>query len=140
MDGIPLTPTLSPSEGERETYAPSPRGPATEGSSITSENFTGRTLLFPSYEPSNSQVQTFVAYATKFCHVRFMVSMCGLGIVESPHETRSSGRESARIKCEGNQSRLTSAAMALGFKARNLVWVKSFLRRGGEGRGAGAFA
>jgi hypothetical protein len=140
MDGIPLTPTLSPSEGERENYPQSQRKPATEGTSTTSENFTGRTLLFPSHKPSNSQVQTSVAYATKFCHVRFMVSMCGLGIVESPHEPHSSGRESARFKIEGSQSRLTSAATVLGFKARNLVWEKSLLRRGGEGQGEGAFA
>jgi hypothetical protein len=138
--GFPLTPALSPSEGERENYPQFQRKLATEGSSNTSENFAGSTLLFLSHEPSNSQGQTFVAYATKFCHVRFMISMCGLGIVESPHEVRSSGREPARLTSEGSQSRLTSVTTVLGFKARNSTWEKSLLRRGAEGQGEGAFA
>lgn len=47
MDESPLTPALSPSEGERGNHPQSQRKPVTEVNSTTSENFAGRTLLFP---------------------------------------------------------------------------------------------
>ena len=45
--GFPLTPALSPSEGERENRPQSQRKPATEASSTTSESSAGGALLFP---------------------------------------------------------------------------------------------
>jgi site-specific DNA-methyltransferase (adenine-specific) len=45
--------------------------------------------------------------------------MGGFGIVEVPHDPRSSGRESAPFELGRDQSRLTSAATVQGFNARN---------------------